>query len=97
MDSVLSVTMAYRPPFAFVATHSTSIGSFNRGKGKLDAAAQGSIASIIVHDVQRTKIGHHVFASGGQGMAMLKRVLIRCADLGAVKEAGYIQVGGQGT
>ena len=26
-------------------------------------------------------------------MAMLKRVLLRCAELGAVKDAGYIQVG----
>ena len=58
-----------------------------------DPAAQGSVASIIVHDVQRTKILHPLFSSGGPGMAMLKRVLLRCADLGAVKEAGYIQVG----
>ena len=48
--------------------------------------------NVIVHDVARTKILHPLFESGGQGLAMLKRVLIRCAELGAVKEAGYIQV-----
>lgn len=48
--------------------------------------------SVIMHDVARTKIVHPIFAPGAQGLAMLKRVLQRCADLGAVKEAGYIQV-----
>lgn len=48
--------------------------------------------SVIMHDVARTKILHPLFAPGGQGLAMLKRVLLRCAELGAVKEAGYIQV-----
>lgn len=50
--------------------------------------------NVIVHDVSRTKIVHPLFESGGNGLAMLKRVLLRCAELGAVKEAGYIQVGG---
>lgn len=45
-----------------------------------------------MHDVARTKILHPLFAPGGQGLTMLKRVLLRCAELGAVKEAGYIQV-----
>lgn len=50
--------------------------------------------NVIVHDVARTKIVHPLFESGGNGLAMLKRVLLRCVELGAVKEAGYIQVGG---
>lgn len=54
------------------------------------------MVNVIVHDVARTKILHPLFESGGQGLAMLKRVLVRCAELGAVKEAGYIQVRGQG-
>lgn len=48
--------------------------------------------SIIAHDVARTKMVHPIFERGGQGLGMLKRVLLRCAELGAVKEAGYIQV-----
>lgn len=52
--------------------------------------------NVIAHDVARTKIVHPLFESGGQGLAMLKSVLVRCAELGAVKEAGYIQVGGAG-
>lgn len=50
------------------------------------------MVNVIVHDVARTKILHPLFETEGQGLAMLKRVLIRCAELGAVKEAGYIQV-----
>lgn len=48
--------------------------------------------NTIAHDVARTKMVHPLFGSRGQGLAMLKRVLVRCAELGAVKEAGYIQV-----
>ncbi len=57
-----------------------------------DPPKEGSVVSIIAHDVDRTKMMHPIFENGGQGLGMLKRVLLRCAELGAVKEAGYIQV-----
>ena len=65
---------------------------YNRGKAAADSSKEGSVVNVIVHDVARTKIVHPLFEGGGHGLAMLKRVLIRCAELGAVKEAGYIQV-----
>ncbi|CAM9535231.1 unnamed protein product, partial [Scytosiphon promiscuus] len=65
--------------------------TYNRVRGQSDPSKEGPIVSVIMHDVARTKIVHPLFAPGGQGLAMLKRVLLRCAELGAVKEAGYIQ------
>ncbi|CAM9961944.1 unnamed protein product, partial [Ectocarpus fasciculatus] len=73
--------------WAAVATPET----YKKPKQPIDPAKEGSIANTIAHDVARTKIIHPLFASGGQGLVMLKRVLVRCAELGAVKEAGYIQ------
>eukprot|EP00903_Cladosiphon_okamuranus_P020149 g18498.t1 len=73
--------------WAAVATPET----FDKGKTTPDSAKEGSVVNVIMHDVARTKIAHPLFEGGGQGLAMLKRVLIRCAELGAVKEAGYIQ------
>lgn len=66
--------------------------SYKKRKQPSDPTKEGSIVNTIAHDVARTKILHPLFGSGGQGLAMLKRVLVRCAELGAVKEAGYIQV-----
>ncbi|CBN77474.1 conserved unknown protein [Ectocarpus siliculosus] len=73
--------------WAAVATPET----YKKPKQSSDPAKEGSIVNTIAHDVARTKIVHPLFGSGGQGLAMLKRVLVRCAELGAVKEAGYIQ------
>ncbi|CAN0537755.1 unnamed protein product, partial [Ectocarpus sp. 12 AP-2014] len=73
--------------WAAVATPET----YKKPKQPSDPAKEGSIVNTIAHDVARTKIVHPLFGSGGQGLAMLKRVLVRCAELGAVKEAGYIQ------
>ncbi|CAB1113808.1 unnamed protein product [Ectocarpus sp. CCAP 1310/34] len=73
--------------WAAVATPET----YKKPKQSSDPAKEGSIVNIIAHDVARTKIVHPLFGSGGQGLTMLKRVLVRCAELGAVKEAGYIQ------
>lgn len=63
-----------------------------RTKAKIASSLGDQIKNVIASDVQRTKISHPIFSSGAQGMNMLKRVLLRCAELGAVKEAGYIQV-----
>eukprot|EP00752_Nemacystus_decipiens_P015848 g14158.t1 len=73
--------------WAAVATPET----YSKGKAASDPAKEGSVVNVIVHDVARTKILHPLFETGGQGLGMLKRVLVRCAELGAVKEAGYIQ------
>ncbi|CAM9597502.1 unnamed protein product, partial [Discosporangium mesarthrocarpum] len=64
----------------------------------------GPVANIIDHDVQRTKLSHHLFDAnrgGGllrgpagdlkAGMPMLKRILLQCASSREVKDAGYIQ------
>ena len=55
-------------------------------------AVHSSIASVIAQDVHRTKMDHPLFSAGGQGMGMLQRVLLRCEELRAVEEAGYVQV-----
>lgn len=54
--------------------------------------SMASVSNIISHDVQRTKILHPLFTGASQGIPILKRVLLRCAQIGAVKDAGYIQV-----
>lgn len=53
----------------------------------------GSVENIISHDVLRTKLAHPLFTrEAPQGIPILKRLLLRCAEMGAVKDAGYIQV-----
>ncbi|CAM9574985.1 unnamed protein product [Pylaiella littoralis] len=63
----------------------------SNAKARPALAKEVSVMNVIMHDVARTKIVHPLFESGGNGLTMLKRVLLRCAELGAVKEAGYIQ------
>lgn len=70
----------------------TSMCRCSNAKARPALAKEVSVMNVIMHDVARTKIVHPLFESGGNGLTMLKRVLLRCAELGAVKEAGYIQV-----